>query len=63
MIEILIWYFVIEFCSVISTMFGNKGLTDVFENISSTISFMNIVMFFVAFLLVISTGIVIIMGK
>ena len=63
MVEILIWYFVIEFCSVISTMFGNKGLTDVFENISSTISLMNIVMFFVTFLLVISTGIVIIMGK
>ena len=63
MIEMLIWYFVIGLCSIISTMFGNKGLTDVFEYISSTISLMNIVLFFITFLLVVSTGIIIVMGK
>ena len=63
MIEMLIWYFVIGLCSIISTMFGNKGLTDVFEDISSTLSLMNIVMFFITFLLVVSTGIIIVMGK
>ncbi len=63
MIEMLIWYFVIGLCSIISTMFGNKGLTDVFEYFSSTISLMNIVLFFITFLLVVSTGIIIVMGK
>ncbi len=63
MVEMLIWYFVIELCSIVSTMFGMTGITDVFDNISSIISLMNIVMFFITFILVISTGVIIVMGN
>ena len=38
-------------------------ITEVFENLSSIISLLNIIMFFVTFILVISTGVIIVFGK
>ena len=63
MIEILIWYFTLGFCSIVSSLLGINSVTDLFENISSVLSLMNIIMFFITFILIISTGIIIVMGK
>lgn len=62
-IELLIWYFALGFCSIISSMFSLKYITDVIDNLASVISLLNIIVFFITFILVISTGIIIIMGK
>ncbi len=63
MIEMLIWYFTVGFCSIISSLLGIEYVTDLFENISSVLSLMNIIMFFITFVLIVSTGIIIVMGK
>lgn len=63
MIELLIWYFALQLCSVISSMLNVKNITDILDSISSMISLMNIILFFITFVLVISTGVIIMMGK
>ena len=63
MIELLIWYFFLELCSVFSSLLKIDSITDVLESISSSVSLLNIILFFITFVLVISTGIIIVMGK
>lgn len=63
MVELLIWYFSLQLCSVISSMLGINNITDTLDSLSSAISILNIILFFVTFVLVISTGVIIIMGK
>lgn len=63
MTELLIWYFTLQFCSMISSMFGLNNITDILDSLTSLNSLINIIMFFVTFVLVISTGVVIIIGK
>ncbi len=62
-IELLIWYFVLELCSVISSMLSLDNITEVIDSLASTISLLNIILFFITFVLIISTGIIIVMGK
>ena len=62
-VEMLVFYFILEFLSIIASMLGQDSLSEMFDSISSIISILNIIMFFVTFLLVISTGIIIVMGK
>ncbi len=62
-VEMLIWYFVLQFCSIISSLFGVPYITEIFDNMSSIISLLNIIMFFITFILTISTGVIIIFGK
>lgn len=63
MIELLIWYFALQFCSVIASMLNIKSITDILDSLSSLISLLNIILFFITFVLVISTGVIIMMGK
>ena len=63
LVEMLLWYFIMGFCSIFSSLLGVDTVTDMFESISSILSLMNIIMFFITFILVISTGIIIVMGK
>ncbi len=63
MTELLIWYFSLEMCSIISSMLGINNITDTLDSLSSVISILNIILFFVTFVLVISTGVIIMMGK
>lgn len=63
MIELLVWYFFLSLCSIVSSLLKSDSITDVFDSLSSTISLLNIVLFFITFVLVISTGIIILMGK
>ena len=63
MIELLIWYFFFGLCSIFSSLLGLNNITEIIDSISSTISLLNIIVFFITFILVISTGIVIVMGK
>ncbi len=63
MIELLVWYFFVGLCSIISALLKLDTITDVFDSLSSTISLLNIVVFFITIILVISTGIIIIIGK
>ena len=62
-IELLIWYFFFELCSIIASLVNMNNITEVLESLSSTISLLNIIVFFITFILVISTGIVIVMGN
>lgn len=63
MTELLIWYFSLQVCSIISSMLGINTITDTLDSLSSVISILNIILFFVTFVLVISTGVIIMMGK
>ena len=63
MIELLVWYFFLELCSVFSSLLKINSITDILESLSSTVSLLNIILFFITFVLVISTGIIIVMGK
>jgi stage III sporulation protein AE len=63
MVELLIWYFFLELCSIFSSLLKIDTITFVYESFASTISLLNIVLFFITFVLIISTGIIIIMGK
>jgi|GEM_PF-4219513 len=62
-IEMLIWYFALGVCSVISALLHLDKITDVIDGLNTIISIMNITLFFVTFVLVISTGIIIMMGR
>lgn len=62
-IELLVWCFALGFCSIASSMFNLKNITNVIDNLASVISLLNIIMFFITFVLVISTGVILIMGK
>lgn len=63
MIELLIWYFFFGVCSIMSSLLGLENITEILDSLSSTISLLNIIVFFITFILVISTGIIIVMGK
>lgn len=63
MIELLVWYFFLGLCSIVSSVLKLDTITDLLDSLSSTISLLNIVLFFITFVLVISTGIIIVMGK
>jgi stage III sporulation protein AE len=62
-IELLVWYFFLSLCSIGSSLFKTESVTEVFDSLASTISLLNIVLFFLTFVLVVSTGIVIMMGR
>ena len=60
-IELLIWYFVLNFCSIVSSMLNIDNTTEILDSLSSIISLLNIIVFFITFTLVISTGVILIM--
>lgn len=61
MLELLIWYFVLGFCSIASSMLNLENITEVIDSLSSIVSILNIIVFFVTFTLVISTGVILVM--
>lgn len=63
MVELLVWYFSLQLCIVFSSMLGINNITDILDSLSSLISLLNIILFFTTFVLVISTGVIIVMGK
>lgn len=63
MVELLIWYFALQICSLISSMLSVNNVTDTLDSLSSVISLLNIILFFITFVLIISTGVIIMMGK
>ena len=63
MTELLIWYFSLQICSIISSMLGINNITDTLDSLATLISLLNIILFFITFVLVISTGVIIMMGK
>lgn len=63
MVELLLWYFALGLCSVVSSMFNLNQITDIIDSLASILSLLNIIMFFITFVLVISTGVIIMMGK
>lgn len=62
-IELLIWYFALQFCSIAADLFGNSDISEMIEELSSVISLINIILFYITFVLIISTGIIIVSGK
>lgn len=62
-IELLVWYFALQFCSIASDLFGNGEISEMIEEMSSMISLINIILFYITFVLIISTGIIIVSGK
>lgn len=62
-IELLVWYFALQFCSVAADLFGNNNISEMIEELSSVISLVNIILFYITFVLIISTGIIIVSGK
>lgn len=63
MLELLLWYFALSLCSIVSSMLNLSQITDIIDSLASILSLLNIIMFFVTFVLVISTGVIIMMGK
>lgn len=63
MVELLLWYFALSLCSIVSSMFNLNQITDIIDSLASILSLLNIIMFFITFVLVISTGVIIMMGK
>lgn len=63
MLELLLWYFALNLCSIVSSMFNLNQITDIIDSLASILSLLNIIMFFITFVLVISTGVIIMMGK
>lgn len=63
MVELLLWYFALSLCSIVSLMFNLNQITDIIDSLASILSLLNIIMFFITFVLVISTGVIIMMGK
>ena len=63
MLELLIWYFALGICSIASSMFNLKYISDIIDGLSSVISLLNTVVFFITFVLTVSTGVIIVMGK
>lgn len=62
-IELLIWYFALQFCSIAADLFGNNEISEMIEELSSVVSLINIILFYITFVLIISTGIIIVSGK
>ena len=62
-IELLVWYFALGFCSIIADLFGNNDISEMIDELSSVISLINIILFYITFVLIISTGIIIVSGK
>ncbi|MCH5190136.1 MAG: hypothetical protein J1F37_06210, partial [Oscillospiraceae bacterium] len=62
-IELLVWYFALGFCSITADLFGNNDISEMLEELSSVISLINIILFYITFVLIISTGIIIVSGK
>ncbi len=63
MLELLLWYFALNLCSIVSSMLNLNQITDIIDSLASILSLINIIMFFITFVLVISTGVIIMMGK
>ncbi len=61
--ELLVWYFALQFCSIAADLFGNCDISEMIEELSSVISLINIILFYITFVLIISTGIIIVSGK
>lgn len=61
MIELLVWYFIMNICSIVSSMLRIENTTEVLDSLSSIISILNILVFFVTFTLIISTGVILLM--
>lgn len=62
-IELLVWYFALQFCSITADLFGNNDISVMLEELSSVVSLINIILFYITFVLIISTGIIIVSGK
>lgn len=63
MVELLIWYFALQISVIISSLFNLNGITEILENLCEIVSLINTVLFFITFVLVISTGIIITMRQ
>jgi hypothetical protein len=62
-LELLCWNISLQFCSAFSDLLGIKKLTSIFENFADILSLLNIIIVFITILHIVSTGIIIIMGK
>lgn len=62
-IELFLWYFTLQCCSIVASMLKIDNITDILDSLSSLISLINTILFFITFVLVISTGVIISMGK
>ena len=63
MLEMLVWYFFFSLCSIVSSLLNMNNITEILDSLTSTIALLNIILFFITFVLIISTGIIIVMGK
>lgn len=61
--NLLIWYFFFLTCSIISSLFSLTNISKILDNLASIISLINIIVIFITFILIITTGIIIVMGK
>lgn len=63
MAELLIWYFALQISVIVSSLFNLKGITEILENLCEIVSLINTILFFITFVLIISTGIIITMRQ
>lgn len=56
--ELLLWYFSLQICSVVSSLLGQETITNLFECISNAIVIANIIVIFIISILIISIGLV-----
>lgn len=62
-LDLLIWHYALQFCSITADMFENNDISVMLDEMSSVVSLINTVLFYVTFVLIISTGVIIVMGK
>lgn len=62
-VELQMWYFALQICSIAADLFGNSDISEMIEELSSVVSLINIILFYITFVLIISTGIIIVSGK
>lgn len=56
--QLLLWYFALNLCSMVCAVVGQKNLQAMLESITAAVVLVNIIVIFSAFLMIISTGII-----
>lgn len=56
--QLVLWYFSLSLCSMVCAVFGQKNLQTMLESITAAVVLVNIIVIFSAFLMIISTGII-----
>lgn len=62
-LELLCWNISLQFCSSFSDLLGLKKMTSIFDNFAEIFSLLNVILIFITILHIVSTGIIILMGK